>query len=230
MKRIAEQLKDRYMKFFIRVLLIVFCLPLQDSIAQQDNGTAILSHYIFSEFSNGKILFKSGKVVEQQLNYNALTGEMVFDNGGGNYLAISDPATVDTVTIQGRQFVPVNKKFYEVLTHSATPLFHEYACTIKEQGANIGYGMSSTTTASSTLNTLIQNGGAYNLKLPDGFKVEATSTYWIFKDGKFQKANNAQQIGRVFPDKKAAIKDWVKKNDTDFSKREDIIKLVTGIQ
>jgi len=90
--------------------------------------------------------------------------------------------------------------------------------------------MSSTTTASSTLNTLIQNGGAYNLKLPDGFKVEAASTYWIFKDGKFQKANNAQQIGRVFPDKKAAIKDWVKKNDTDFSKREDIIKLVTGIQ
>lgn len=218
------------MKLFIRALLIVVCFPMSYSMAQQDNGTATLSHYVFSEFSNGKILFKSGKLVEQPLNYNALTGEMIFDDGAGHHLAIADPKEVDTVTIQGRQFVPVDKKFYEVLTHTTSPLFHEYTCTIKEQGANIGYGMSSTTTASSTLNALIQNGGAYSLKLPDGFQVTAASAYWIFNDGKFQKANNAQQIARIFPDKKAEIKELVKKDHTDFSKREDVINLVCQIQ
>jgi hypothetical protein len=141
-------------------------------------------------------------------------------------MALANPENADTVFILDRKFLPVNHEFYELLTSTAYPLFLEYTCTIKEPGNDIGYGMSSVTTASPAVKSLIQSGGAYSLKLPDGFKVMPDSVYWIFKDGKYQKANSAKQLVNALPGKKNKINELIKKNNTSFTKRQNIIDLV----
>lgn len=197
--------------------------------AQTTQPAVALSHYVLDSFANGRVLLKSGAVSEQLLNYNILTGEMIFD-AGGKYLAIAEPQNVDTVFIGARQFVPVEKGFYEVLTHTAAPLFIKYTCTVQEPGSSIGYGVTSNTTASPALKTLIGSGGAYELKLPDDFKVSASYTYLVFKDGAYQKAMTAQQLAKVFPEKKNLLSDLIKQNHTDFSKREDVAMLVQQLE
>ncbi len=188
-----------------------------------------LYHYIFNEFSPGTVKVKSGETYNQVLNYNILTGEMIF-NKEGKYLAIASPENVDTVYINNRKFIPLNNKFYEVLLNSTASLLLEFTYTINEPGASTGFGGTSTTSAVTSYKSLVNSGGAYDLKLPDGFTVTPGYNYWILKEGKLEKAGTAKQLTKIFSDKKKVINDHVKKNNTNFSKREDIIMLVKQIE
>lgn len=197
-------------------------------VTAQDAGGVVLTHYIFPKFEKGKVYSKTGQVQEVDLNYNTLTAEMVFDDGG-KYLAMGEPEKVDSVVIEGRVFVPGDKKFYELLCRCSSPLLVEYGSTIKEEGANIGYGMTSNTTAANALKSLIQSGGAYNLKLPDGFQVIAKQDYWILSRGQYRPANSVRQLSNIFPAKKEFINRWVKDHHTHFSNNEEMAVLVQAI-
>jgi hypothetical protein len=197
-------------------------------VTAQDAGGVILTHYIFPAFEKGKVFFKTGETQEADLNYNTLTAEMVFDDGG-KHLALGEPEKVDSVVIGGRAFVPGDKKFYELLCRSSSPLLVEYSSTIKEEGANLGYGMTSNTAAANALKSLIQSGGAYNLKLPDGFQIIGKQDYWILSGGQYRPANSIRQLSNIFPAKKEFINHWVKEHHTHFSNNEEMAALVQAI-
>ena len=186
----------------------------------------VISHYVFPGFQKGSVHQKNGGNSDAMLNYNVLSKEIIFETAPGKYLALANPENVDTVFIQERKFVPVNDEFYELLTATAYPLFLQYQCTVKEPGTSIGYGMSSVTTASPAVKSLIKRGGAYNLSLPDGFEVVPVYNYWIFADGKYQKANTAKQLAAALPGKKNQVNELVKKNNTNFTKKADMIELI----
>ncbi|HEY4206362.1 MAG TPA: hypothetical protein VGM31_06110 [Puia sp.] len=212
------------MRPVICLIGVVFVLGMR-ATAQEG---VYLSHYVFDKFQKGKVYFKSGATQEVDLNYNTLTAEMVFDDGG-KYLAMGEPEKVDSVVIQGRVFIPGDKRFYELLWRCTAPLVVEYSSTIKEQGSNLGYGMTSNTAAASPLRTLIQSGGAYNLKLPEGFEVIPKHEYSILAGGQYRPANSTRQLNNIFPAKKEFIKDWVKEHHTNFSNNDDMIALIQAI-
>lgn len=187
-----------------------------------------LIHYALDSFTTGTVKVKAGNVYSQRLNYNLVTNEMIFEQGG-NYMAIAQPENVDTVIVGGRRFIPVGNAFYEFLGGAAYPLFVEHACTIKEQGASTGFG-NTNTSATTSIKSVLNDAGAYKLKLPDEFEVIPTHTFYVRKNGEYHKIKNEQQIMKLFPDKKSSIKEWVKTNHTNFSKQEDVMLLVQHIQ
>ncbi|MFT3935884.1 MAG: hypothetical protein QM726_19805 [Chitinophagaceae bacterium] len=209
-----------------KALFLFLCFACVYAHAQE---AVSLSHYVFTQFEPGKVLQKDGSVNETKLNYNVLSKEMIFEAKPNQYLALAEPNKIDTVIIAGRKFVPVNNEFYELLTIQPYPLLLQYTCTIKEPGSDIGYGMSSVTTASPAIKSLIQSGGAYSLKLPDGFQVSTMNNYWVLANGKLQKANNAKQLASALPAVKDKINELAKKNNTNFSKKDDIVKLVSQL-
>jgi len=216
------------MQAVLKYSLLFFCLAGAQARAQD---AVALTHYVFATFTNGKVLQKNGSTDAANLNYNVLSKEMIFEASPGQYMALADPEKMDTVFIQDRKFVPVGSNgFYELLTGTPYPLLLEYTCTIREPGSDIGYGMSSVTTASPAVKSLIQSGGAYSLKLPDGFQVVTSASFWILKDGKYQKANNAKQWMALFPGKKEVISGWVRKANTNFSKKQDLVDLMKQLQ
>lgn len=214
----------KYGCLFVGLLMFSFTGTAQDALAP-----ARVSHYVFDTFSKGKVHQKTGVNTDELLNYNALTGEMVFD-AKGNYLAIAHPENVDTVYILDRIFIPVGNKFYELILRSSNPLFLDFSCTLKEPDTNIGYGTTSKTSSGAPIKTLVQTGGVYKLKLPDEYEVKAEKNYLLFKDGKYLRANNAQQLSKIYPEKKAMINDLSKKNHIDFSKQEELVRLIKEIQ
>lgn len=209
--------------------LVIFMLYGNCVMAQHVDRPVVLSHYVFNEFKQGQVKLKSGEAYSQVLNYNILTGEMIFSKDG-KYLAIQTPQEVDTVYIEDRKFIPADNKFYEVLANTPAPLLLEYTYTVNQPGTSTGYGSSTTTTAASSFKSLVNTGGAYDLKLPDDFKVIPGYTYLIYKDGKYQKANNTKQLSKIFPEKKSLVDDLIKKHNTSFSKREDVVVLVKEIE
>ena len=154
---------------------------------------------------------------------------MIFDDNG-KLLAIGNPEEVDTVFIRDRKFIPVKNKFYEVLTNTKAPLLLEFTCTIEEPSVSTGYGTSTPTTNAGSVKVLPGMAKAYEMKLPDDYKVTPVYTYWIYQEREFQKVNTSKQLIQLFPDKKDFIKNYVKKNNVSFSKREDIITLVQQVE
>lgn len=210
--------------------LFIATLFLSGSVyAQQTNNPVKLVQYVFDAFSPGTVKMKSGETYQQNLNYNIITNEMIFDNNG-EYAAIESPENVDTVYISGRKFVPLNKKFYEVLVTGPMPLLEQFTATVSEPGTSIGYGSTTSAGAASSYQSLIRDGGAYKLKLPDGYTVIPKNDFFILKNGNLERAGSQKLLSKIFPDKKDKIKDFVKKNNTNFSKREDMAALVKEIE
>jgi len=212
----------------MKYLYTILCFVSFSVTAQINDEPVKLVHYVVDSFTNGRVLLKSGVVTNQVLNYNLITKEMIFDNNG-TYLAIANSENVDTVFLGERKFVPIKNAFYEVLTGGNYPLFMEYTCTIKDEGVSTGFGATNTS-AANTLKSLENNTGAYKLKLPEGFKVIPVHTYYIRKSGEYVKANNEQQLIKLFPHKKEMIKNLIKNNHTNFSRKEDVTILIHQIQ
>jgi hypothetical protein len=212
-----------------RLLFVILCMINLAVNGQRDHKPAQLSHYILDSFTRGEVLVKSGTRYSQLLNYNILTGEFIF-NDRGRFLAIANPAEVDTVFIAGRRFVPVNAKFYELLTTTTLPLLQEFSYKIEEPTVSVGYGNASPTTNATSFNSLVRTGGVYDLKLPDDFKVIPVSYYWLKTGGRYEKISNEQQLARAIPGKKELTKELSKKYRTRFTNKEDVVRLVQEIQ
>jgi len=213
----------------IKYLLAILLLSDISTNAQPVNQHVVLVEYAFSQFLPGNIKMKSGETYDRILNYNIVTNEMIFENNG-KYLAIANPEKVDTVTINQRKFIFLNNKFYEILFNSKMPLMLEYTATIQEPGTSTGYGTTSNTASASTFKSLISQGGSYTLQLPEGYTVIPRYEYWILKNGQLERAGNERGLIKIFPKKKDAIKELVQKNQTNFSKTEDLIILVKSLE
>ncbi len=210
---------------------IVYAFFLSNALsanAQTNDRPVKLVHYALDSFESATVRLKSGQAYSQRINYNLVTKEMIFEQNG-KYLAIAHPEEVDTIYLNSRKFVPVDDAFYEWLAGSTYPLFMEHTCTIKEPGANTGFGTTSTT-AATAVKALLKDGGAYGLKLPDDYEVVPKRYFYVRKNARYHKVNNDQQIRKLFPDKKQILKDWIRNNNTNFSKEADMILLVQQIQ
>lgn len=207
-------------------LMLVMCVLVAS--AQEGNQAVVQSHYLLSQFSQGKVYMKGGQTNAVKLNYNGITNEMVFENNG-TYLAIANPEMVDSVVIDGRVFMPVEKKFYEMLTHTPHALYREFSCSIKEPELSNGYGTAAPTAAANDLRGIYKRDMAYQPNLPADIKIIAKQTWWIKTNDGFRKFTTEQQLKKLFPDKKDKISEWVKNNNTSFSKQEDLASLVQQI-
>jgi len=183
-----------------------------------------LIHYVLDSFATGKVMVRSGQIHNQVLNYNIVTEEMIFRENN-KFLAIAYPEDVDTILIHERKFIPVNNVFYELISNNKYPLFVKFTSTVKEPGTQTGFGATNTTAATS-LKSLIREGGAYVLKLPDDFQIIPVRTFFVRKNMHYYPFNNEQQFTRLFPEKKQFIREWIKDLKTNFSKQEDLILLI----
>ncbi len=190
-----------------------------------------VDHYLFPEFTKGFVLMKTAKKDERMMNYNTLTEEMIFVNRGIK-LAISkeDMGRIDTVYLQGKKFVVLNKKFVEVLHHSTWDLYAEHKCNLQEPGKNVGYGGTSQTTPVANPSSVYLGNNAYNLSLPDGYETNPYTYYWIMKNGELHKIVNMKQLKKLYKDRKDLFKDYVKKHDVNYENNDSIVHLLEYLE
>ncbi|WP_276486057.1 hypothetical protein [Paraflavitalea pollutisoli] len=210
------------------LLLALTQLSTQAQSANQVLGSR-LSHYVFDQFAPGKVYLHSGEVSDRKLNYNTLTYEMIFDNNG-QPLAIANPQSIDSVIIQGRKFIPVNKKFYEWVAGTTYPVYADYIGSVEEQGVSSGYGSTTATSSSNVMKSLHGAGTVYALQLPEEYKVTTKTVYLLRKDNTYTKLSNPQQLGKLVPDKKKWLGEYLKANPVDFNQREEVIRLIKALE
>ena len=121
-------------------------------------GQSIDNHFLFNQFRDATILYKNKKENRTALNYNKATEEMIYISPEGKNMALYPIDQIDTVYFDKRKFVPVDNRFYEVLSRNKYTLYASYRCRMSIQAQNIGYGTSSTT-AVDNISSLSQRTG-----------------------------------------------------------------------
>lgn len=195
------------------------------SFGNMQESPQYISHYLFPEFTPGKILLKNGTFKESLLNYNSVTEEMIFDQNGKK-LALVGVESIDTIYIKDKKFITDGKVFYELADELPVPLLLLHRCSLIQPGKPTGYGGTSETSAITVTSSIYMSRGIYELKLPEDYKVQPYIEFVIKKNNEFNKVFNINQVIRCFPDKKDAIREYAKKQRTDFGNTEDVKNLI----
>jgi hypothetical protein len=214
----------KYMKFraAFAALILSACPFLVDG---QTNSRGEMPQYLFPGFSKSDVLMKGGKINTTSMNFNTVTGKMVFVNNE-KYYDLTNPEMVDTVYLNGCRFVPVGKTFYQVLFSGPLTLYIQHKGTLMSAGKPVGYGGTSQTASSKYISSVEQSGYQFNLALPADFIVNPSNVYWIRSGDKWFDFTTEKQFLSIFPDKAQKLKAFIKENRIKIDRSENLIKLV----
>jgi len=174
---------------------------------------------------------KNGVKNKALLNYNSLTEEMIFVDKGKK-LAIGDTELelVDTIFIIDRKFFTLNKKFVELIFHSKCDLYAEHKCNLIEKGKQAAYGGTSETSATTSYSSLVSDGRFYELELPDNYRIDPYTTYWLKKNDELNKFVSIKQLMKLYDDKKDLFKAYIKNHDVKYKNQLSIVQLIEYLE
>jgi hypothetical protein len=202
--------------------VILFCC--NDSVSAQTSNKNPLPQFVFPSFTKGVVKMKSGDSYSALFNYNMVDEEMIFNNKG-QYLALENISSVDTIIIGARKFVPVQKVFYEVIIKGTVSIYIQHKSKYTDQGTPTAYGMTSKTNSSESFNSIKGGNQIRTLDLPDNVVVSPDMVYWAKVNDEMKKFTSERQFLKLFTAKETELKDYIKKNAIEIEKREDLIKL-----
>jgi hypothetical protein len=193
--------------------------------AQSVDDSIPLKTMLFEKFIGGSVLMKSGEVESAPLNYNTDNQTVVFIKNK-QYLVLTGLESIDTVYMQNKKFIPVNKSIFSVVTESAPiTLLASYSNTIHPLVSTADHNGSSKQSASQVSNTVTD---VYATKLyKDNYSVEIKKHYWFKKNGQLYKVTPKKQFINSFPSRTGKqIDKFIDDNKINFTYEPDLVKLV----
>lgn len=182
--------------------------------------------FLYTEFYPGKVLFKDKTTQPAAFNYNTLFQQMIYVQNG-LLLALDKTATIDTLYVNNRKFVPADTVFYEVrLEDTGFPLYTSYTCEIFKVPPASPYGGTSQTGAVDNLASYrLGVATPYQLRIPENYTVEKRSSFFTRINGQFLPVKNTKQVTALFPANEGQLKNFIKGNHISFNKEADMEKL-----
>jgi hypothetical protein len=170
------------------------------------------------------VRLKTGESFKAVMNYNTLTEKMTFYQKG-TLLDLIRPETIDTICIQDRLFVPIEKSFYEVILNAPIAFFIQHKSDLVSTGRPAALGTTSQTSGITSVSKLVGNENSYNLKLPENFKIKPYEVYWVRMNKGMHKFLNERQLLNILPAKEDEITEFINQSHLKINKTNDLIKL-----
>ena len=190
----------------------------------QTESSNPLPQFLFPVFSKSTVIMKAGNEYTADFNYNIVDEEMIFARSN-QYLVPEKPGDIDTIIIDNRRFVPVEKAFYEVLVKGVVTMYIQHKGRYSSVGTPTAYGLTSQTNASTNVTTVRSGTQFRTLDVPDNVTVSKASVNWVKINDVMNKFTSERQFLKILPGKENELKEFIKKSDIDFDSREDLIKL-----
>ncbi len=208
------------------LLLFLCCfLPI---VAQGQASSDLTNGLLFSQFKEGTVSYKDGKKIKALLNYNSVEEEMLFRNPDNSILALANPAEVTGIQIGNRHFVYARKDaFYEQIAAGNQSFYIQWKSKLISQGKGTAYGGHSQASSITNIGSMQGHGADYaRFNLDEIFETKTERFFYIKQKNSFKKFNSAKTLGKLFKGNEDKIEQFAKENSVDFSKTEDIEKIV----
>ncbi|NND35444.1 MAG: hypothetical protein HKN76_22845 [Saprospiraceae bacterium] len=210
------------MRFFNSVLVVIASL-IYFQIAGQEAANP--SPYLLDSFVDGTLYYAGKPPREAKFNYHLVGQEIVMDFNEKK-VPVNNFPNLDSVRIGPHNFILIDGKSYELLINDKFQLLLEYRYTSQQQANEGLYGTKSHTQGVVVANKSLKPNDFYSLKWHKGYELVDRSEFFIWQEGEMQKFGNVNQLAQIFKNKKKEIKEFASKNKSDFSRIEDVEKIV----
>ena len=211
------------------MLLIGFDLSAQQAytVKAGERINEVLSYnqiFRYPAFQNGTVFFRDGKNAAGKFNYNMLVAEIQFIDAKGDTLSLANEKTLKQVVVAGDTFY-YNPVCIRALKSSASVKLGERAYFkefVQKPGA---YGLSTATTATNSVDVLVEP-RRVNLNAEQEITL-VKHTQYLFA-GKYAEYVPAgkKNLLKSFPKYKNEISSYLDSTAVDYSKREDMERLL----
>jgi hypothetical protein len=187
--------------------------------------------YLFPALEQALITLSNGTTYMANINYNILGDAMQIQTRRG--LQTLDPLQLSQLEVAGSTFIYHRDEGYlEVLFKGKFPLYKKRGIQVSAVPVVRGAYGSKDYTSSIDQASYIQTGprGEFYLLNNSGQEIDITLRYDEFfligKGDNLVKISNQRQLLRDFPEYRNELRDYLRKENTDFSNPEDLDKLV----
>ena len=184
--------------------------------------------YLFDEYREA-IFFLTGEGAGKALmNYNMLTGEMLYIAHDGDTLALANPKKVTNIRFGKREFIYTSKGYVEILAETndyQTLLVHRKIkiTDIKKQGA---FGTTTGTVGIDNVPVMVKGKHNRSLLVNNEATFKKEITYYLQKGKSLYLGATVANFQKLFgKEQKERINNYIKEAKIDLNKEEDIIRL-----
>ena len=191
-------------------------------------SVAITDLYQYAQFTYGKVFFKAGDSTTAKLNYHRFLEAMQFIDYKGDTLKIANAAMIKFIRINNDVFYYDDEDGYMNLVKDTNGIKLAAKRTLRiTSRSKIGaYGMESPTSSIGTYGTLITQTNVYNLVPQEDITLtKKTEYYFGDKYNQFALATK-KNLSQQFSKQSRTLNAYLKDNNIDLNKREDVEKLL----
>lgn len=186
---------------------------------------ADIFHY--PEFKTGIVYYRDGRAGSSKVNYNLLTGELLFIQSDRDTVALADEPTIRLITIDSDQFVynVAARAYFQIRdTTKQFSLLKKESIRFSDS-KKLGLFGQPIIAAADQITSLSDHGQVYNLTANEKVNLIKQAEYF-FEDenGKLYPAIK-KTAARVFDKYKDAIESFLQSQEIDFGKESDLRKL-----
>jgi hypothetical protein len=226
------------MKARLFLVVLSFLLICIDHAIAQDPNVIIIKageevssarkHFFqYPEFIYGKVLFDNGDSAKCRMNYNFALGAIQFIRSNGDTLSIANESDVQWIAIKKDTFLINDQQYFEVVnSYPFGKLLKKQILRLSDEHKSGAYGISSPTHNIETKQTLIAEQTLKLLLNRDLILTKEKQYYLLSSSGKLVPVNK-KHIIQVFPNRKNSIDNYLKENDINFRREQDLLQLFT---
>ena len=191
--------------------------------------------YQYPKFSRGKIIFRDHRSTEAMLNYNYLNSEIEFIGPKNDTLAIAkhQQPTIQKIILNTDTFYWDKGYIQQILQTPLGKLARRSTLVVLTKELVGAYDRPTTTTKAETIASFRDYFGSTTVSSIKGREnitlVYKNEFFWGDKYDLFLSANKNNLI-KLWPSKKEMINKYVKENNIDFKKGDDLKKLLLALQ
>lgn len=191
--------------------------------------------FLYPDLIDAVVSFRDGRSSQAKINYSILLDEMQMQTRRG--IAALETRNLEKLEIGEATFIHrPDDGYLEVVSEGSFPLFMKRQIRVSAMPVRRGaYGGTDYTSAIDLAASIATNsGGDFNREIfldnPSGQEMDITLRYneyfVIEKGGQLIRVNNQRQLLRDFPEYRNELRDFVRRENTNFSSRQDLIKMV----
>jgi hypothetical protein len=223
-------------------LIIIFCVLLTTACLAQNRKTFKINPgqkpihaipidevYKYPHFKLGKADFKNGRYATALFNYNYLYGEMQFIDEKGDTLSLNDAETVKFIAF-GKDTFFYDKGFVEALNiYGDKKLASKQFFSFVNSQKLGGFG-EPTSASVDAYNSLSSDNYFKQLVTKEIVILARYKVYYIGDRFNHFILVNKKNVLNIFDKPKGAMGKYLKENNIDFSKEEDVVKLIDAFK
>ena len=213
------------------VLVCCFNANAQDSTIIIKAGTSfnesvsITDQFEYPQFVYGKVFFRPGDSSGGRLNYNRFLDQMQFIDFKGDTLNIAYPGTVRFIRINNDLFYYDNGYVKLIKDNNTIKLAAKQTLRLSAKTKIGAYNMPSSSSAIDSYSSLVIDNKNYNLTPREDITLTKKTEYYFGDKYNHFVLANKKNISRLYSKQDGKITEYLKVNNVDFNKWEDIEKL-----